>query len=224
MGRCAITGPGKVRSKLSEETFAGVPSSDALAPKAAVPRRDQSVWLLHQKRPRDVYWPKGKGSIMALLRLSVWPVRAARWWPSIRDALIIIPLLAYSSQGRAESTALGLIDSFKIKTEKIDSDSERCGVTEENLLGVVKTALSGTGLSVVHSKSESDVVLDISPMTIILDENTCVTAYELDLLTFPVALFRGTAGPQPVLLWSHSGIFASTMQDHMARMREALQN
>ena len=165
-----------------------------------------------------------KGLIMALLRLSVWPRRAARLLLSIRNAFIIIPLLAYSSQGRAESTALGLIDSFKIKIEKIDSDSERCGVTEENLLGIINTALSGTGLSVVHSKSEFDVVLDMTPMTIILNENTCVTAYELDLLTFPMALFRGTAGPQPVLLWSHSGIFASTMQDHMARMSEALHN
>src|ERR1700682_4546659 len=161
--------------------------------------------------------PMGAG-LMTVLRLLVWSRAAA--WPSrfMRNASIIILLMVNSSQGMADSTALGLIDSFKIRIEKMDSDSERCGLTQENLTGVITAAFSGTGLSVVRFDSESDVVLDISPMTVMLHGNTCITSYTFDLLTFPVAMFRGTAGPQAVLLWSRSGIFASGLQDHVARM------
>jgi hypothetical protein len=162
--------------------------------------------------------------LMTVFRLMVRSRAAARLSGSLRKASIIILLMVNSSEGRADSTALGLIDSFKTRIEKMDSDSERCGLTRENLTGVITAAFTGTGLSVVRFDSESDVVLDINPMTVILHGNTCVTAYTFDLLTFPIAMFRGTAGPQAVLLWSRSGIFASGLQDHVARMSEALQN
>lgn len=128
------------------------------------------------------------------------------------------------SGSRAEPPALGLVESLKIKIDELDADAKKCGLSRTKIFSVLRSCLSSGGLMVMSPESTSDALLNVQPLTIIIDGDRCVTSYSMDLIGFPLATFHGVASREAALFWSSAGIFLSKIDNHQNQIELALTN
>jgi hypothetical protein len=112
---------------------------------------------------------------------------------------------------------LGVLDHLHLTIGTNHKQAETCGITFELLSQAIEYPLVGTGLVITSS---GDVFLSVSETTLLIANNVCVTAYELEVFTGQ----RGRISWNKVVLWSASGIYSSAIGDHAQRTRDMYQN
>jgi hypothetical protein len=124
--------------------------------------------------------------------------------------------------GRAvsyDTLALGRVGSFALAVEAIDANSQTCGIQKSAIFNAIEYPLVGTGLQVAPT---SDIILDVSIVSIIVFARTCVTTYTLSMTAHLPVVFRAQSSFEAVLLWSSSGIISSDVSNHASRFEETL--